>query len=445
MEISGWGQYPRHTATVIEPPGTSDVQTALQQSADLPLIARGCGKSYGDSSLANSVLSSRLLDNYISLDQDKLLLRCAAGVTLGAILELIVPHGAFLPVLPGTRHVSVGGAMAADIHGKNHHGKGSFSDHVDSFRICLANGEIKQCNRTRNKKLFAATCGGMGLTGIILDITLKLMPISNDQIINRTLVSKNLDDSLALLAEHNNSEYVVSWIDCLAKGDELGRGIVFVGEHAGEQETGKTGSPPGFSIPVPFHTPGLLLNRYSMSLFNNIYYGLHNKSQQAQQVHYERYFFPLDRIQSWNRLYGRSGFLQYQLVLPLSAAQEGIRKILARVADAGKGSFLAVLKRFGPGNDNYLSFPCEGITLTLDFKKEASVFALLDELDDIVLAHQGRLYLAKDARMTAETFKTCYPNWAEFLALKQQVDPDNRFASLQSDRLGLTPARNTLS
>lgn len=445
MEISGWGQYPRHTATVIEPPSAGDVQTALRQSADLPLITRGRGKSYGDSSLANSVLSSRLLDNYISLDQNNLKLQCGAGITLGSILELIVPLGAFLPVLPGTRHVSAGGALAADIHGKNHHGKGSFSDHVDSFRLCLANGEIKQCSRTRNKKLFAATCGGMGLTGIVLDMTLKLLPIGNDQINNRTVVSKNLDESLALLAEHSSSEYVVSWIDCLAKGDALGRGVVFIGEHATGQESGKTGRPPGVSIPVPFHTPGLLLNRYSMSLFNNTYYGLHNKSQPDQQVHYERYFFPLDRIQSWNRLYGRRGFLQYQLVLPLPAAKEGIRQILERVADAGKGSFLAVLKQFGPGNDNYLSFPCEGITLTLDFKKEASVFGLLEELDKIVLAHQGRLYLAKDARMTAETFKACYPNWEEFLAVKQQVDPDNRFASLQSDRLGLTPARNTRS
>ncbi len=442
MELAGWGQYPRHDADVLEPANGDQLQQILAEAKAMPIVARGSGRSYGDSALAGQVISSRLLDNFIAFDKDKLTLRCAAGVTLGEILEVIVPHGAFLPVLPGTRHVSVGGAIAADIHGKNHHGKGSFSAHIESLRLCLANGEIKQCSRTRNKSLFAATCGGMGLTGIIVDATLKLSPVNNNQMINQTLPATDLEHCLSLLQDNAASEYVVAWVDCLASGAQLGRGVVFVGEHAPAEDSRRPGKATGRPLTVPFNTPAFLLNRQSMTLFNGAYYKLHNKRRDSDLVHYQRYFFPLDRISHWNRLYGKPGFLQYQLVLPEASAAAGIREILGRVARAGKGSFLAVLKQFGAANDNYLSFPMAGLTLTLDFKKEASILPLLNELDEIVLAHQGRLYLAKDARMSAETFQAGYPRWLEFMRVKKQVDPDNRFASLQSDRLGLTPVRN---
>ncbi|MCG8415835.1 MAG: FAD-binding oxidoreductase [Pseudomonadales bacterium] len=440
MQLAGWGRFPRVDAELIEPPTAQAVITVLKESDEEgTLIARGAGRSYGDSSLNTQVLSSRFLDSFSSFDEGSARLRCSAGVTIDELLKVSIPKGLFPAVVPGTKQVSIGGAIAADIHGKNHHRDGSFCDHVESLTLALASGEIKVCSTKKNKELFHATCGGMGLTGVILDATVNLEKVPSVFIRSQAIATKNLNHTIEQLEALNDNKFVVAWVDCLATGDELGRGIVHAGnftEDAPMEYVRRWGPS------VPFNTPSLMLNRYSMSWFNNFYYWLYNRPAGEDLDSYDSFFFPLDSIKHWNRLYGRKGFLQYQFLLPEDTAQKGTQAVLERVADAGKGSFLAVLKKFGAGNSNLLSFPGPGLTLTLDFKNEASLFPLLDELDKIVIENGGRHYLAKDARLSAETFKAGYPQWAKFKAVKDKVDPQQRFSSLQSQRIGLTTAKD---
>ena len=328
--------------------------------------------------------------------------------------------------------------MAADVHGKNHHRDGSFCDHVLGLSLMLADGEVAQCSPTQRPELFQATCGGMGLTGIILEAELQLVPITSPMMITRSQPAAGLDESLALLEIHEQAAYSVAWLDCLARGADMGRGIIYLAEHEVGGEPRRRRRP---GLRVPFTTPAALLNRYSLSWFNSAYYRWQHFRAGRSRFDHEAYFFPLDRIGNWNRLYGSAGFLQYQFVVPVDGGREGIAKVLQRVSDAGKGSFLSVLKKMGPSNGNPLSFPAAGYTLALDFKREASLFPLLDELDAIVLDHGGRIYLAKDARMSETVFKAGYPGWERFLAVKQEVDPEMRFRSAQSDRIGLTGSK----
>jgi len=434
MLIHGWGRYPGIDAEIVEPESVTTLTAALTDANTVALIPRGAGRSYGDSSLANTVISSRYLDNFYSLDDKQGFLHCGAGLTLDQLLKVCIPRGWFLPVVPGTKFVSIGGAIAADIHGKNHHRDGSFCEFVDSLTLALANGELIKCSRNENTELFHGTCGGMGLLGAIVDATIKLEKVSSVFLNTRTIPSSNLEETLALLQEHNKERFVVAWLDCLAQKEQLGRGIVHLGDY---DNSGRLDIHRRWGPSVPFSTPSLFLNSYSMRLFNNLYYRL-NSAGGSNNESYDEFFFPLDSIRHWNRLYGRKGFLQYQFVLPDESSQEGMTQVLERVAVSGKGSLLAVLKKFRDGNENLLSFPRSGMTLTLDFKREDSLFPLLDELDAIVIDHGGRHYLAKDARMSESVFKAGYPAWQEFYQLKQQVDPDQRFASLQSARIGLS-------
>jgi FAD/FMN-containing dehydrogenase len=450
MSYSGWGRYPTVDSLLVEPSTPDDFARLISPAPDLPgkAIPRGAGRSYGDSALAENLLSTRYLDNFCGIntsEQGVTVLHCASGLSLDEVLQTIVPKGFFLPVVPGTKAVTVGGAIASDIHGKNHHREGSFCDHVDSLQLLLASGEVITCSRSSNADLFLATCGGMGLTGLILDASLRLITLPSLDIAQRSLVAANLKDSMELMTAHDDAHYSVAWIDCLARHSAQGRSILFLGEHASADSarprsrlSSPSAKPPQRrTLSVPFNAPAALLNRYSMGAFNATYFALKKVLPAESKVDYDAYFFPLERLRNWNRLYGSKGFLQYQLVIPCESAYAGISAVLERVAAAGKGSFLSVLKRFGKGNANLLSFPTEGYTLALDFKYEPNLFPLLDELDAIVLDHGGRLYLAKDARMSAEFFRKTYPNWERFLEIKAKVDPDGRFSSLQSRRLGL--------
>ena len=440
MEAMGWGRYPKATADFIEPADAQSLQKFVaSQKKSASCISRGAGRSYGDSALAGQLLGSRFLDSFLALDEQQHTLRCGAGVKLGDILKVCLPRGLFLPVLPGTKEVSVGGAIAADVHGKNHHRDGSFCQHVTQISLVLASGEVVSCSTTLNPELFRASCGGMGLTGAIVEATLKLAPVPSSYIDQRSLVANNLQECFAHIEDNADSKYSVAWLDCLATGDSLGRSVLYLGEHSvAKNRKSDRKYQDRSSIGVPFSTPSFLLNKSSMSLFNMTYFSLQKNKSRTSRLDYDSYFFPLDRLSNWNRLYGSKGFLQYQFVLPSEGALEGITTVLEKISQQGKGSFLTVLKKFGEANENLLSFPKSGYTLTLDFKNEASLFPLLDELDQIVLDHDGRLYLAKDARMSEAVFKASYPNWEAFMAIKAKVDPHNRFASLQSNRLGLT-------
>ena len=437
MRMHSWGRYPISDSTLETPRSGIDLAQRLKalstQGGDKTIV-RGMGRSYGDSALSTNILCTKDIDNFISFDANKGLLICAAGLTLDNILRVFMPRGWFLAVVPGTRFVSVGGAIASDVHGKNHHVDGTFCEHVTELKLLLASGEIVNCSRSENAALFHATCAGMGLTGVVLEATLRLRKIQSSSIEQRTIRTSNLEEVFDRFEENLECTYSVAWLDCLATGPSLGRSLLFLGEHGTDE---KFSTPGKRSLSVPFSSPAFLLNRYSMGLFNNAYFHKPIRVNQVQYIEAFQYFFPLDSIQHWNRLYGHKGFLQYQCVIPDEGALSGMHKILNMVSNAGKGSFLSVLKKFGPANDNLLSFPMQGYTLAMDFKFEKSTLALLDELDRVVADHGGRLYLAKDARMSADFFQNSYPHWQKMRQLRREYGADTLFHSLQSQRLGL--------
>lgn len=441
MQILGWGRYPRVESTVAllqsEDAFIDYLQHTKPQSAldnSYSIIARGLGRSYGDSSLASTVLQTQYLNHFQSFDERTGLLKCEAGVSLAQILEVFVPRGWFLPVTPGTRFVTIGGAIASDVHGKNHHLNGTFCEHVTQIEMLLGNGQKITASPVEHPELFHATCGGMGLTGVILSASIRLIPISSSNIIQTTIKAPNLAAVLEALEDNQESTYSVAWIDCLATGKDLGRSLLMLGEHALE---GPLVVQSNKAIPIPIDMPEFLLNQTTISAFNSLYYNKTLRAKSVQPISYEAFFYPLDAIENWNRLYGKSGFVQYQFVVPKAAGEMGLREILEMIANSGKGSFLAVLKIFGKANQNLLSFPLEGYTLALDFKVDTSLFDLLNRLDCLVLKYGGRLYLTKDARMSEVTFKSGYPRWFEFENIRKRYHGIGNFASHQSLRLGL--------
>jgi len=434
QRIHGWGRYPIIEAEVNSPLVVSGMKSAIESCGKVGMIARGLGRSYGDSSIAKHVIDTRYLNHLLNFNKITGVVTCNAGISLADILEVFVPMGWFLPVTPGTKHITLGGAVASDVHGKNHHVSGCFCDYVERIELLVSPDNILTCSDTNYSELFHATCGGMGLTGIILSVTLRLKPVSSAYIDQKIIKATNLSEALALFEQNYSSTYSVAWIDCLATGSSLGRSLLMIGEHA--QDNKLTGSVT-HQITIPVEMPSNLLNRFSIQLFNTLYYNRITKREVTHREHYEPFFYPLDGIQQWNRLYGKNGFTQYQFVIPKEAGQEGMTKILQAIALSGKGSFLAVLKVFGKQNENFLSFPLAGYTLALDFKIEDGLFPLLDRLDAMVLDYGGRIYLTKDVRMSEKTFKQSYPRWEQFQAIREQNGMKGIFASYQSRRLGL--------
>lgn len=431
MRLSGWGNYPVVEAEVRDVADIADIQSCLPGFHG---IVYGQGRSYGDSALASQVLRTERFDRILAFDVQTGRVRAQAGVTLADLLELFVPRGWFLPVTPGTKFVTLGGAIASDVHGKNHHHHGCFSQYVHNLVLLLPDGRIERCSSTEHAELFHAVCGGMGLLGVILEAELQLKPISSAYIEEKTLKARNLTEVMALFDQHAAATYSVAWIDCLRTGKHLGRSLLMLGEHGAAGGLSLADKSP---VTVPANLPGMVLNRFSIAAFNALYYHRVRARETLRQVHYEPFFYPLDRILHWNRMYGRTGFAQYQFVIPREAGARGMQEILRFIADSKRGSFLAVLKLLGAQNANWLSFPFEGYTLALDFKMEAGLLEFLDRLDRLVLYHGGRLYLAKDARMSEATFRRGYPRWEEFVALRQRLGADHIFNSLQSQRLGI--------
>lgn len=429
--LSGWGNYPRIEVRKLTARGRAEAIAAT--AAEPSLIARGKGRAYGDAALNRAATLSLAPSNrMLAFDEATGRLTCEAGVTLAEILDVFVPRGWFPPVTPGTKFVTIGGMIASDVHGKNHHGAGSFGEHVESLELALADGSVVTCSP--GEELFAATCGGMGLTGVILTATFQLMPIESAFIRQDTRRAANLAEAVAVLESSAHWTYSVAWIDCLARGAELGRSLIFLGEHATQDQARGAKAKTGRALAVPIDAPAWALNRYTVSAFNAAYYGV--ERPKSAIVSYVPYFYPLDAIHDWNRLYGRAGFVQYQCVLPKGAALAGMTLLLERIARSGRASFLSVLKQFR-AQDGLLSFPMEGLTLALDFAVDRKTLALLDELDAIVADHGGRIYLTKDARWSAERLRQGYPRLDEFLAIRRRVDPAGKFSSLLSQRLGL--------
>jgi FAD/FMN-containing dehydrogenase len=389
-----------------------------------PLLAYGLGRSYGDSCLNDegTLLLTRPLDQWIDFDPESGALECEAGVSLAEILNFAVPKGWFLPVTPGTKFVTVGGAIANDVHGKNHHVAGTFGAHVTGLELLRSDGSRTCCTRTEHESLFRATIGGLGLTGLITRARIHLKKIHNPVIDHEEIRLRNLEEFFALADESDQThEYTVAWLDTLATGNRIGSGIFMRGNHAeADAPFRKAKGPLPFSVPVD--APSFLLNRQSIRAFNAVYGRKVRGDRHRGFVHYEPFFYPLDVLGGWNKLYGKRGFFQHQCVVPRDGSAGPIREILDTISRSGEASFLAVLKCFGPAKaEGLLSFPREGVTLALDFpNRGTSTRELMDELDHIVVSNGGAIYPAKDARMSPETFRAGYPNLE---ALEAERDP----------------------
>lgn len=443
VRLSGWGRSPTALCHLLRP-GTR-AETMDKCARESSLIARGNGRSYGDASLNSAATMSTLrLDRLLAFDSAGGLLKAEAGLLLSDLLALFVPRGWFPPVTPGTRFVTLGGMLAADVHGKNHHLDGSFGEHVLQFDLLCGDGVVRCCSRDQNADLFRATIGGMGLSGTILTVTLSLRRIETPWILQETVRCRDLDETLAAFDVARSAPYSVAWIDCLARGGDRGRALLYRGEHASPQAvpTGLRAPRPVAGSPrlrVPVDLPGWVLNGRTVQAFNELYY---RKGRPGSAlIHYQRFFYPLDAIGDWNRLYGRRGFVQYQCVVPMLGGRDALSRLLDMIAAAGTGSFLAVLKQFGPGGElgqgGLLSFPMEGYTLAVDFPATQAAFALMRNMDAVVAGCGGRLYLAKDARMGSDMMSATYPDLDRFRAICRDVDPDRRYRSLLSERLGL--------
>ena len=414
-----WGRYPRARQRIV-PLHWRDA--TLPDGADT-LLAYGNGRSYGDVCLndGGTLLHTASLDRFIAFDPENGVLRCEAGVLFSDILAFAVPRGWFVPVTPGTQYITLGGAIANDVHGKNHHGAGTFGEHLRCFELLRSDGSRLLCSPSVNAALFAATIGGLGLTGVITWAEFTLKRIAGPWMATQTVAFAGLAEFFALSAESERShEYTVAWIDCAGAGPTFGRGLFFRANHAADTRP----LPRRGRLAVPLTPPFPLINRATLHAFNALYFAATRRGEAL--VPYPPYFYPLDAVAGWNRIYGPRGFLQYQCVVPPARAADAIAELLRTIASSGSGSFLSVLKVFSDRPPaGILSFPRAGTTLALDFpNRGAPTFELLERLDDIVAAAGGAVYPAKDARLRAERFRQYFPRWQEMLT---HVDP--RFSS----------------
>ncbi|SFS07828.1 FAD/FMN-containing dehydrogenase [Dyella sp. OK004] len=415
-----WGRYPQANQTVV---ALADRHATLPTLPDL-MLPHGNGRSYGDSCLNDGgmLLHARPMDRFIAFDAQMGVLECEAGVLFSDILDLVVPQGWFLPVTPGTKFVTVGGAIANDVHGKNHHKAGTFGRYVVEFELLRSDGSRRLCSPEQHPEWFAATIGGLGLTGLITRAKIQLRRVAGPWMSGEVYRFADLPGFFRLSQESDRDyEYTVAWIDCVSQGKALGRGIFTRANHAPSHPDGRPNAP-SRRLRVPLTPPVSLINPLSLRAFNALYYHRQRESVSHITMHYEPHFYPLDGIGDWNRIYGPSGFMQYQCVVPPSESLGCMESLVRTIAASGQGSFLAVLKQFGDvPSPGMLSFPRPGTTLALDFpNRGGSTLALLNRLDDIVAAAGGAVYPAKDARMSATYFKQYFPAWESF---SHYIDP----------------------
>ncbi|KMZ13690.1 Oxidoreductase, FAD-binding [Candidatus Burkholderia humilis] len=415
--LLSWGRYPHHPQNAHAPAWRDGIHTALADASRThgTMLPFGNGRSYGDSCLAASddVLRTLSLDRLISADWNSGVLRAESGITLERLLEVIIPRGWMLPITPGTKYATLGGALANDVHGKNHHVRGTFGAHVPRFMLARSNGSVLECPPQDHAELFAATIGGLGLMGVIVWAEIQLMPIRSSLIDTRSIRLAHLDAFFELSAQFDmQHEYGVAWIDCQARGAQLGRGLYMTGDHA---KTGALQVDTRKKRTVPFTLPVAQFNRVTLRAFNALYYRRQFGDVKASTVSYDPFFYPLDSLLEWNRISGRAGFQQFQCVVPAAVACDAIRALLDAIAKSGTGSFLAVLKRCGgQTSPGLLSFPLEGTSLALDFpQRDAANARLFASLGAIVREAGGRLYPAKDAQMPGADFRAAYPRWQD--------------------------------
>ena len=418
--LESWGKYPATTHELSELWWRDEVQISETTSS---VLAYGKGRSYGDVCLNDGglLLYTKGLSRFISFNEKEGLLCVEAGVTLDQILKLTVPKGWFLPVTPGTKYVTVGGAVANDVHGKNHHRAGTFGMHVEEIELLRSTGERLLCSLKKNTELYRATIGGLGLTGLILSVQFKLKKIQSSLMSTESIKFSSLDEFAEISSgSDKNFEYTVAWLDCVTAKNSLGRGIFMRGNHS-EKTTDRSVHKEA-RLCMPIHAPGFALNRFSMGLFNSLYYGKQREKIQEKEQHYDPFFYPLDAVLGWNKIYGKRGFLQFQCVLPKDQKLSGIKKILTLAVDSGRASFLSVIKEFGdPKSPGLLSFPRPGTTLCMDFPFEGeNTLSLFQDFDAIVRDFGGRMYPGKDACMSPESFQQYFPEYRKF---SEYIDP----------------------
>ncbi len=454
--LAGWGRASATAARVSRPSDADEVAALFDLSGHdgAPtgmhggLIARGLGRSYGDAAqcAGGVVVETARLGGISWVDEAAGLVEVGAGVSMQELMAWALPAGWFVPVTPGTRSVSVGGAIAADIHGKNHHRDGSFCRHVTGCQLVTPAGTW-EIGPGRDQELFWATAGGMGLTGVVTRATLRLIPVETTSMVVDTLRFDDLDAVMsAMEAGDRDHRYSVAWVDCSGRGRRLGRSVLTRGDHATRGDLQPGGGEPVRTAPgeprvaVPFPAPGGVLNAVAVRAFNELWFRLAPRHRAGAVQPLASFFHPLDTVARWNLLYGRRGFVQYQFVVP-SHQGEAVRRAVTWIGASGLPSFLAVLKRFGPGSPGPLSFPIEGWTLALDFPiGPPGLPELLDRLDALVASSGGRVYLAKDSRLAPELLAVMYPRLPELASVRQRVDPTGRLRSDLSRRLGLDPA-----
>jgi decaprenylphospho-beta-D-ribofuranose 2-oxidase len=448
VALTGWGRIAPSRAQLAEPSDATEAAGLLSTPpASGAVIARGLGRGYNNAaqSAGGVVISTARLRRITELDAATGLATCEAGVSLEQLMVAGLPHGWFVPVSPGTRQVTVGGAIAADVHGKNHHVAGSFARHVRSVDLVLPGGERRTVTSAGDPALFWATAGGMGLTGLIVAATVQLTRVATAKVAVDTVRTADVDETMAVLAEHDGRfGYTVAWSDSMARGARLGRSVVTSGDFAkvddlpaGERADPLGGFAPGARLGVPPWVPPGLINRYTVAAANEAWYRKAPRRRAGEIQDIGRFFHPLDGIRNWNRVYGPGGFRQYQYVVPFGA-EATVRRSYELVAGGRAPSFVTVLKRFGEGDEGLLSFPMAGWTLALDFPARTPGLAgLLDRLDELVVAAGGRVYLAKDSRVAPGTLELMYPRLAEFAKLRAEIDPGQLLASDLSRRLCL--------
>ncbi len=447
MTLTGWGRTSHASVLACRPERADEVQAALRVENAGGILAYGGGRSYGDAALnagGRAILTGRL-NRILAFDRETGEVTCEPGVTFRDLIDVFVPHGLMPPASPGTAFATIGGAVANDVHGKNHDRHGSFGDHVTAIELMLADGSTRQVSPSEDADLFHATIGGLGLTGFMRQIRVRLLAGAHPKVAVAERRIADLDAYLAAFAEiRDTATFSVGWIDALARGRALGRGILETAEFAASEASDSSGADtPERPHKVPIDFPGFALNPLAVRMFNAAYLARVGPSGRSRVAPLAKFLYPLDAILAWNRIYGKRGFYQFQCVLPDAEAPRGLRQLLETIAAAGRGSFLAVLKTLGGEGRGYLSFPIRGFTLALDFPRTRGIEDLLGGLERIVGDRGGRIYLAKDALVSAESFQAMYPKVDQFKAVLARVDPRARFTSDLARRLGLKPKRRS--
>ncbi len=440
-ELSGWGRFPVQCCQVTRPEKRRELEDALNSGAVVDVIARGAGRSYGDASLnqGSGVILQEKLDRFLDFDVQSGVLHAEGGARFADIIETFVPRGFFLSVAPGTKHVTLGGAIACNVHGKNHHRVGAISNFIEEIELLTASGKIIHCSREENAEAFWATLGGLGLTGVIISAKMRLMPIESAYIETKYTRTKNLSETLTAFERGADAQYSVAWIDCLASGADLGRSVIIEGAHApGARALEEiSGDVMALEVPqkkgVPLDLPNFLLNPWTVKKFNDLYYANHPTDSKLTSI--ETFFYPLDKIENWNKIYGSRGFVQYQCVVPMNNVDQTLTTLLETIAASGQVAFLAVLKRMGASDNAPLDFGLDGYCLALDIPMTPTTLDFYERLNEITVAAGGRIYLAKDAATSPAHLRRMYPRLGEWEAAKRHLDPDDRFASSLSRRL----------